>query len=119
MATPVRALCEAEAATIASGASLSAGVNLSGRVLAGVYMPASWTSADLTFQASNDGSTWFNVYMDAAEVTVAATAATYVAIDPVAFLGVKHIKVRSGASGAAVNQAADRVLTLMLGQPSL
>lgn len=119
MASPVRALCESETATIASGASLSAGVNLSGRVLAGIYMPASWTTADLSFQASNDGAAWFDVYMGASEVTVVAAASTYIAIDTTAFLGVKLLKVRSGVSGAGVNQGAERVLTLMLGQPSL
>ncbi|NTU77322.1 MAG: hypothetical protein HGA90_05865, partial [Alphaproteobacteria bacterium] len=46
-------------ATIASGTSLSDAQNLGGLRLFGLVMPAAWTTANLTFQASFDGgATW-------------------------------------------------------------
>ena len=62
MVLPVNRLCEAEPILIAGGTSLSSGLNLGGRVLTGVFMPASWTAANLTFQASYDGVTFYDMY---------------------------------------------------------
>lgn len=119
MVSPVQTLCYAQDATIASGASLSGAVNLSGHVLVGVYMPASWTAAGLTFQGSNDGVTWANIYAsDGAEVSATAAAGQYISLDSNTFLGVKYLKVRSGTSAAAVNQGAARTLVLMVGTPA-
>ena len=119
MGNPVRRISEAEAVTIASGASLSPAVNLRGRVLCGVYMSAAWTAAGLTFQGSSDGVTYYNIQTDTTEVIASAAAAIYIALDPVTFLGVNFLKVRSGTSGTPVNQGADRALLVMAGQPSL
>lgn len=119
MANPVTQLSEPETFTISSGQSLSAGVNLGGRIPVGVFMPASWTAAGLTFQGSPDGATWYDIHDTAAEVSVAAAAAIYVAFDPVKFYGINHMKVRSGTSGTPVNQGADRSLILMLGKPDV
>jgi hypothetical protein len=109
--------------TIASGASLSGaahiGFALSGGgsrgTLVGIQMPSAWTAASLTFQASNDGTTFTNLY-DAAgnEVSVTTDASRWIALDPADFAGITHLKVRSGTSGTAVNQGADRVLTLIV-----
>ncbi len=41
-------------ATIPSGQSLSAEVDLGANSLVGIAMPAAWTAADLTFQVSSD-----------------------------------------------------------------
>jgi len=119
MSTPVRALCESEPATIASGASLSGGVNLGGRILTGFYMPAGWTAASITFQASEDGAAWSDVHVAAGELSAAVAAGLYEALDPMPFYGVKWLRLRSGTSASPVNQSAARAFTLMLGQPSL
>lgn len=101
--------------TIANGASLSGAVSLAGLLLVGIVMPASWTAADLTFQASRDGSTYNNVYDEGGlEVTVDAAVSRHIVIDPARFAGCEYLKVRSGTSGVAVNQAAARSLVLIV-----
>lgn len=101
-------------ATIASGASLSGSVNLGGGRLFAIMMPADWTAADLTFQASVDGTTFYNVYDEEdSEVTVQAAEDRYIILEPARWLGVRYLKVRSGTSGSAVNQGADRAITLV------
>ena len=51
MATPVRALSESDALTILSGQSLSDALDLKGRILTGVFLPAAWTAAQAAPQA--------------------------------------------------------------------
>lgn len=99
-------------ATILSGASLSQGLYLGGRLVS-IQTPASWTAAVLTFQGSQDGITYADYYdANGTEVSVTAAANQLIAVgpDPSAVF----IKVRSGTSGAPVNQAADRVLNLLV-----
>jgi len=96
--------------TIAEGESLSSSVNLGGGLtLVGISMPAAWTAAPLTFQASRYGSTFIDVY-DAAgvELQVAAAANRYIVLDPALWVGVWYLKLRSGTSAAPVAQAAAR-----------
>ena len=45
------------AVTISNGQSLSPQANLGNKLLVGIQMPAVWTAAALTFQASPDGGT--------------------------------------------------------------
>ena len=117
--SPVQYLCESLDLAIANGASLSIGYSLQGRILTGVYMPAAWTAAGLTFQASYDGVTWFNVYDTTGELTITTAAASlYLALDGTKFLGVNFLKVRSGTAGVPVAQGGARTLTLMCGVPS-
>jgi hypothetical protein len=101
--------------TIASGASLSDAAFLGGLALHGIVMPAAWTVAGLTFQVSFDqGATWVEMTTSAGSaVSLTVAASQFIAVDPVLWRAVAAIKVRSGTSGAPVNQAADRVLTLV------
>jgi hypothetical protein len=101
--------------TIASGASLSGGADIKGMSLVGIIIPSAWTAADLTFQGSADGGTTYNnVYSSAGvEVQFQVSTSRHMVVDPTQFLGMSHIKVRSGTSGSATTQGADRVLTLI------
>ena len=102
-------------ATIATGTSLSAEIALGAKQLVGIAMPAGWDAADLTFQVSVDGGTTFlEMQTTAAAVDYKAAASQYIAVDPAIWRGINLIKVRSGTSGAAVNQTADRVLGLVI-----
>ena len=100
--------------TISSGQSLSPAINTGGGLLVGIQMPASWTSADLTFQGSFDGTTYTNLYDSlGTEITAAAAASRGIsALNSSVFAAFNFVKIRSGTSGAAVNQAADRIITL-------
>lgn len=97
--------------TIAESASLSDAIILDEALLAGLLLPAAWTTADLTLQASTRAapSTYANVYdVDGTEVTIKAAASRYVALNPADFAGMYAIKLRSGTSGSPVTQAAAR-----------
>lgn len=104
--------------TIANGTSLSGAVNLGSKILSAIIIPSGWTAAALSFQASDDqGQTWKDVYDQGGnEINVAQAYVVInrrISIDPGDFGGIDFIKVRSGLSAAAVNQGADRVLTLV------
>lgn len=107
--------------TISSGGSLSAAqefqktVNAqNGEALIRLDMPSGWDAAGITFQVSEDGQTYRNLY-DAAgnekALTVAASRAIY--LPPLDFAGIRFIKVRSGTAGSPVNQTADRTIRLV------
>lgn len=108
--------------TIASGASLSGsrdlGLTTSGAKFVGIIMPDSWDTADLTFQGSDDNSTFKNVYDDNdAEVTVQAGSARSIGFRneiQQALSAFRFIKVRSGTSGTPVTQSSSRVLQLLI-----
>jgi len=109
--------------TIASGASLSAGVNLAmlggpRAQLVAIQMPAAWTAAALTFQGSADGTTYYDLYNATAEVSLATPtpvgATRYIVLDPNLFAGFLFIKVRSGTAAAPVNQGATSILKLLV-----
>ncbi|MGY4295388.1 hypothetical protein ACVWXN_003483 [Bradyrhizobium sp. i1.4.4] len=105
-----------EPITILSGQSLSsASVHLHQQRMFAILMPAAWTAAALTFQASIDGTNFFNVYDDAGnEVTVQAAASRFVVLaSPLLYLGIQRLMIRSGTNGTPVAQGADRVLQLI------
>ena len=103
-----------QTATIGVGTSLSAEVALGEKTLVGIVMPAGWDAASLTFQATPDDAT-FSELQDGAGSAVSFTvsAGVFVQVDPTKWRGITGIKVRSGTSGAPVNQTANRVLTLV------
>jgi hypothetical protein len=101
-------------ATIANGASLSGAVDLAGKGVLRLLMPAAWTAAAITFQTSMDNSTFYNLYkVDGSEYSVTVDASRAVVLPPADFAGFAYLKVRSGAAGAAVNQGAERLVTLV------
>lgn len=102
--------------TAADGASES--INLTGLVLTGVSMPASWTDAKLGFQNSVDGSTFQSVYNTAGDhLTYATSANRTVIFDPAVTVGLQLIKIISESSaGVATAQAATRTLKLILSE---
>jgi hypothetical protein len=102
---------------IASGAALSAAVDVSEFMVVGIYVPA-WTSASITFAACDTATGTFVPCYDASgtELTITVTTLTgqYVGIAATALMGVKFLKVRSGTVGTPVNQGADRTIDLIL-----
>lgn len=102
-----------ETATIANGASLSAAVDLKGRTLVGIVMPATWTTANITFQVSLDGTTYNDLYnLLGDELNATAAASRFIALTQFEFLPVRYVKVRSGTSALAVNQGGARTIIL-------
>jgi hypothetical protein len=78
-------------------------------------MPAGWDAASITVQVSVDGgTTWLEAQDGASAFSLTAAAGQYLMFESLKWRGANHIKVRSGTSGVAVNQTADRVLTLLI-----
>ena len=105
--------------TIPSGQSLSGAAALEGKALVAVITPAAWTAAALTFLKSADGGSFYPVFDQGAEVSVSSgliptAEARWFDLDPAGWLNASHLKVRSGTNAAAVNQGADRALTLVV-----
>lgn len=102
-------------ATIANNANLSEAVTLGGLALLRISMPSAWTTASLTFQGSEDGTTFNDLYDDSGtEVAVAASASRCIVVDPTKFISTPYLKVRSGTSASPVSQGGARTLTLGL-----
>lgn len=103
-------------ATITNGTSLSTGIDLGTARLSRIVIPAAWTAANITFQASADGVTYADLYdASGTEYTITVGGASRSIIVPLAdFVGIRYVKVRSGTTGSPVNQGADRALTLVL-----
>lgn len=100
--------------TIANGQAVTAAINLRDQPVLAIQMPASWTTANLTFQGSNDGTTFFDVYtLDGEEYTVVAAAGRYIVLSPFDFQWARYIKIRSGTTATPVNQSADRTIVLV------
>ena len=104
-----------ETVVIASGASLTSAINLGARKLVGIIMPSAWTAAALTFSGSNaDDGTFVDIYDGATERSYAVTASKYLMLAISDWVGVKHLKIRSGTTGTPVNQGAARSIILAL-----
>lgn len=104
-------------AVIASGASLSGGVDFGTGRLCGLIMPSGWTSADITFQGSADGVNYSDLWDLSIERSIGATyaVANRMIAWPVAdWLMVRALKLRSGSAAVPVAQAAVRNIKLIL-----
>lgn len=106
------------AVVMADEGNLSAAGDLIGGTLVGVYAPA-MTSAALTFQGSPDGTVAYGDVRDlSGEVaTQASTGAKYFGLDPLAFLGLRYVKVRSGTSGSPVTQSSGPLTFYLVSMP--
>lgn len=115
-------------ATIAASANLSGVIDLQqasagllrAGVLVGIEIPASWTTANLTFQAGYDASDVRDVYDEnGIELAVVVGGASRrIVVDPARFAGIRFLKVRSGTTGTPVNQSAERSIGLIV-RPAL
>ena len=86
----------------------------------GLWTPASWTSAAISFLVSRDGGANFvdafddlGVEISIPAASIPTAAARRFAINPRLFLGVTNLRIRSGLTGAGVNQGAERTLVLI------
>jgi hypothetical protein len=102
--------------SIANGASLSSAVDLGSARLFALQMPAAWTAANLSAQASADGVTYDEMLDDSGlAIAIVSAVSTYIVFqNPVQWLGVRYLKLRSGTSGVPVAQGAARSITAIL-----
>lgn len=100
---------------IYSGTAVTGSIDTKDQPILAIRIPASWTTANLTFQGSQDGTNFFDVYnLYGEEFTVVVGGASrYVVMGPQEFQWARYIKIRSGTTGTPVNQAADRSLLVI------
>lgn len=103
-----------QVAEIAAGQALSSAVPLGEKTLVGILVPANWTAASLTFQASTDDVNFFELVDGAGNpMSFTVAAGQIIAVDPTKWRGITNVKIRSGTSGAPVNQNNAVVLTFL------
>jgi hypothetical protein len=107
-------------AQIAAGESLSAEVDIGTKSLVGISVPNNFTAAELSFQVSFDGGeTWgelvdnTNTAITIPTVTIENDLPAQIAINPAQWQGIAALKIRSGTSGAPVNQVNAVTITLI------
>ena len=96
-------------------AKLAEAIAVAEKVPCALLMPAAWTAADISFQASLDGgATWHDVYDMQGNnlVLVNPQVGTFYQLDPSQFAGLTVIRLQSGDPGAQVNQVAAAAVTL-------
>lgn len=104
--------------TIANGAALSDAADVSAGEIVGIEIPA-FTNAALSFQVSVDGGATFRDLYNAdgtTETSSGASTGARIIAAPAALkeTGAALVKVRSGLTGAPVNQGAQRIVNLIL-----
>lgn len=114
--------CAEMPTTIVSGPIIAAGQSLSSALDASasnsgitrITMPVQWTSAWLTFQISQDGVTYSDLYWpDGKMVTVTVMPGATIATDPDLWR-TGYFKFRSGRPGELVAQEGTRNFTVVL-----
>lgn len=115
MVQPVPIRNDQATVTILSGAALSDALNLQGRNITGILLPAGWTAAGITMSVSLDGTTYADLYDAAGEYALTAAASVFIGLNIAQLMGFNYVKLRSGTSATPVNQAADRSIVLTLG----
>lgn len=79
-----------------------------------ILLPAAWTTANLTLQLSEDGVTYADLYDSyGIEYTIIASASRDLVLPNGDLRSIRYFKLRSGSSAAPVNQASDRVMTVV------
>jgi len=85
--------------------------------IARIIVPTGWTAANLTFQVSEDGVTFYELYNDtgtAISVTVPVTTGCALNLQHTTWgMGFNYIKIRSGTAGSPVNQSSQANLTVI------
>jgi len=102
--------------TIGNGQAVSNVADLVDAIPVAVVVPSTWTTADLTFQTSDDGRAYHDVYDEGgSELTVKATAGAWLIIPDAYACGFgRYVKVRSGTAASPVNQAAAREVKIIV-----
>jgi hypothetical protein len=101
--------------TILAGQALSSSGDLTAGNVAAILFPADWTDANITFQISDDDTTWYDLYDNQGhEVLRPVGPFRAVMIDPSLTQAALHVRIRSGPAANPVPQEADRDIKLVL-----
>jgi hypothetical protein len=102
-------------AVIAEGEDLSGSLHINGSIISLLEMPAEWTEAALTFQASMDGENFSDLYdSENTEVSKAVEAGRTYMLPFGSHQPFVWLKIRSGTSETPVDQEAGRTIKLFV-----
>lgn len=95
--------------------ALSNAIQIAHTDIVGFYMPAAWDAADIGFQVSDDGTTFFAVSdSTGALVTIPVAASEFITLPDSFIQGNRHVRLWSqNGSGAGVNQTAARTIKIV------
>lgn len=101
--------------TIPINTALSNAIQITFTDIVGFYMPTAWDAADIGFQVSHNGTTFFAVSDSAgALVTIPVAVDEFITLPDGFIQGNKHCRLWSqNGSGAGVNQLAARTIKLV------
>lgn len=118
---PLLGQVEYKNTTIDSGYAISSSVSIGSpaikglsKSLVGVQIPTGLDSDSLTFQVSEDNSTFYNLFYEDAELGFKADSLRYISISPDKIKNFKYVKIRAGTSFAPDSQAVDITLRLKI-----
>ena len=98
--------------TIASAGTTSTSLTMSrGRVPVAVLTPSALSGTSFTFQASVDGTNFYDLYNGSSAYSVTVAASRYIALNPDVFQGVQYIRIVSGSS-----EAGSRTIYIVSGE---
>lgn len=90
-------------------------LNLRAGTLTGLEMPAGIDGDTISFQVSNDGQTFKDLYDESGnEVFVNVGTDRIIKLNPADFLCAKFVRICSGTSMNLTNQTAERVIGLIM-----
>jgi hypothetical protein len=105
-------------ATIASGESLSAAIDLEDYKFIAFIFPSGWTTAALTFKGSHDNGVFFDIYDNAgAEISLTVSGMKCIVLTPTVqqeLEPIRFIKLRSGTTASPVAQGAAREIKVLM-----
>jgi len=94
-------------------------VDIGTKSLVAISLPSNWSEAGLSFQVSFDGESWgelvdtTNTAITVPAVAIAGGKPAQIAVNPAQWQGVAALKIRSGTSGAPVDQVAAVTISLI------
>ena len=98
--------------TIANGGTTSTSITMErNRVPVALLTPSGLTGTSMTFQASVDGTNFYDLYNGSSAYSLTVGASRYVALNPDVFQGVFYVRVISGSA-----EAAARTLYIISGE---
>ena len=99
--------------TIAESGSLSAAVDMKACTIARIIMPAAMTGVKLTFQHSEDGVAYTDIYDDSTERVINTAASRTIFVSPGDWWMIRFLKIRSGVSATPTAEAAARSIKVI------
>lgn len=97
------------AATISNGTTTSGSIDLQGRGVVAIIMPAAFTGTSISFQISIDNVTFTDCYNTSnTQLTCTVTQGRAYLFNANDLVGIRYLKIVSNAS-----EGADRTLTLI------